>query len=63
MIGFGVYTQGSQSDKRYINVVDCETNEIVKQVDVTGKSERSIGKIEDGLNINLNHNKYYTVIV
>lgn len=35
------------------------TRKVVHEVDVTGKSERQIDKIVDGMMINLNHDKYW----
>lgn len=46
--------------KRYIKVISYETKEVVEKIDVTGRSEREIERCERGLNINLNHDKYYT---
>ena len=36
---------------------------IVKTIDVTNKSDSQIDKIEDGMNINLDHDKYFTIIL
>jgi len=38
-------------------------NEIVNKFDVTDKSEAQISRFEDGLNINMDHNNYYTEII
>ena len=45
----------------YLEITEFSTGNVVKRIDVTGKSERTIDKIDDGLNINLNHDKYYTI--
>lgn len=44
--------------KTYLEIVRDKDSKVVKRLDVTGKSERSIEKIEDGINVNLNHNEY-----
>jgi len=46
--------------KKYLEVVKSDTEEVVKSIDVTDSSDRSIEKMEIGLNINLNHGQYYT---
>lgn len=46
----------------YIEVVSIKGDHIVKRIDVTGRNERSIDKVEAGLNINLAHDLYYTRI-
>jgi hypothetical protein len=47
--------------KNYICVVRYSNGEIVKKVDVTGKGERMVDKVDRGMNINLNHDEFYTV--
>ena len=44
--------------KTYIEVRKWDDT-VVHRVDVTGKSERSIMRVENGMAINLNHNLYY----
>ncbi len=34
-------------------------HKIIHEIDVTGKSEHSISRIVDGMEINLNHEQYY----
>ena len=46
----------------YIEIIEFKTKKVTKRFDVTGKNERMIDKFDDGLNINLNHDKYYTLI-
>lgn len=46
-----------------IQVIETETGHVEHQIDVSDKSERQIEKVEDGLNINLNHEVYHTLIV
>lgn len=45
---------------RSIDVVDCETDEVVSRVNVAGKSERMIDRVEAGMAINMNHERYFT---
>lgn len=35
---------------------------LVKRFDVTGSSERTIDRTEDGMNINLNHDEFLTIV-
>ena len=44
-----------------IEVVSYETGHVVKVIDTTGKSERQINRIDDGLNRNMGE-KFYTKI-
>jgi hypothetical protein len=45
---------------KYLEIIKDKTNEVVKRLDVTSKGERMIDKIENGMNINLNHDEYST---
>ena len=45
-----------------IEIISFKTKKIVKIIDCKGKSERYINKVDDGININLNHQEYYTLI-
>lgn len=45
---------------KYIEIKEFGTNKVVKRFDVTGKSERTIDRFDDGLNRQLNHEKFYT---
>ena len=47
---------------KYIEIIEYKTFKVVKRFDVTGKPGRMIDKFDCGLNINLNHDKYYTSI-
>lgn len=50
--------------KKYIEIVQHGVIEkVVKRIDVTSESERTIDKIETGLNINLNHESYFTRVI
>lgn len=44
----------------YLEIRKRENDEVVKRIDVTDKSERQIDRCEMGMNINLNHEEYYT---
>jgi len=46
-----------------IVIKEYETDKILKKIDCNGMSEKEIDKFDDGLNINLNHELYYTEIV
>lgn len=48
--------------KKYIEIRRHDNDEVIHRVDVTGKSDRSVERIDDGMNINLNHSEYYTNI-
>lgn len=45
---------------KYIEIKKYDDEKVVKRLDVTDKSDRDIDRIEKGMNINLNHDKYYT---
>ena len=44
--------------KRELRIVQIDGMKVVKAIDVTGKLDREIGKIERGMNINLDHNRF-----
>jgi len=46
-----------------IEIVDYKTSEIIQVINCAGKTERQVNKIDDGLNINLNHSEYFTRII
>lgn len=46
---------------KYIEITEFGTDKVVKRVDVTGKTENTITIIDNGMNRNLNHDKFYTV--
>ena len=50
-----------QTQSYYIEVRELETDKVVKRMGP--HNERRAERIDDGLNHNLNHDKYYTVIV
>jgi len=49
--------------KKVIEIRKYQGDEVVRAVDVTGKSDRQIDKIESGIMRNMNHEEYYTEIV
>ena len=46
------------SKYQYLEIVRHFDSKVIKRVDVTGHSERSIDKVEGGMNRNLNHFDY-----
>lgn len=46
--------------KTYIEIVEKKTQKPVHRIDVSGRSESAIAKVENGVNINLNHSDFYT---
>ncbi len=50
-------------DKHVIEIVETDTGLVVKEIDVTAKSDRQREKVDDGLQINLNHDRYFTRLV
>jgi hypothetical protein len=48
------------TDKWKIKVIDAESGEVVKTMETA--TERAANRIDDGLNINLNHERFYTLI-
>lgn len=44
---------------RYLEIVHTEDSKVVKRLNVTGQGERSVDRIEMGMNINLNHKEYH----
>jgi len=44
----------------YLEIISFKTKKVVKRFNVTHLNERMIDKMDDGLNINLNHIEYYT---
>lgn len=45
---------------KYIEIKRRLDEEVVKRLDVSTLTEKSAERIEMGMNINLNHNEYYT---
>ena len=44
-----------------VNLINSETGEVEKVFEA--QTKRAAERIDDGLNINLNHDKYYTEVV
>lgn len=49
--------------KTTIEVREYGTDKAIHSVDVSGKSRSHIDRVERGMNINLNHDKFYTAEV
>lgn len=45
----------------YVDVIDRDTEEVTDRIGPM-KSERGAGRVEDGMNINMNHDQYFTQI-
>lgn len=43
-----------------IEIVDRETREVIESFDVEGDTDRAIDKLEAGININLDHQRFLT---
>ena len=50
----------AMSETYKIKVIKADTGEVVKTLEAT--TERSAERVERGLNRNMNHDSYYTVI-
>lgn len=46
----------------YLEIKSYQDGKVVKRIDITGKSETNVAKIDNGININLNHAEFYTFI-
>ncbi len=46
--------------KRFIQVVEYDSGNVIHAVDVSDKSERAADRVMDGMDRNLNHEKFYT---
>lgn len=44
---------------KYLEIKKYENNEVVKRIDVSDSSDRTIERVESGMNMNLNHEQYY----
>ena len=47
---------------KYIEIIKFDNNAIIKRIDVSDSGSRSIDRIKSGININLNHDEFHTVI-
>jgi hypothetical protein len=50
-------------EKRIVEIVETATGKVVKTVDVSGHGSRGVEKVEDGMNRNLDHERFFTRIV
>lgn len=50
-------------DKWCIRIMNAETDEVEHVLAPEGKSRNLAEKIEDGVNVNLDHERYYTDVV
>lgn len=50
------------SKRKYLEVVAFDGDRVVKRLDMTRKPERHVDKVDDGMNINLDHENYFTRI-
>lgn len=46
----------------FVQVVDRKTNRVENSIDC-GSDEKKASKVDDGVNINLDHDRYYTKVV
>ena len=46
--------------KRYIEVVEYESEKVIHKVDVSDKSERQAERVMDGMDRQINNEKFYT---
>ena len=44
----------------FVEIVRFSNGEVVDKIDVSGRNERYIERCEAGININLNHEEYFT---
>lgn len=45
---------------KYLEIVEYADDKVVLRIDVTGRSETNIDRIDNGMNRNLNHQEYFT---
>ncbi len=48
--------------EKYIDIIEHSTGNVVEQIDVSGRSDRQVERVDNGININMNHEMYYTLI-
>lgn len=48
------------TDTWKVKVIDAESGDVVKMFEAA--TERAANRLDDGLNINLNHSEFYTLI-
>lgn len=47
------------ANKKYLEIIQTKDEKVVKRMDVSTQSERSIDRLERGMNINLNQTDYH----
>jgi len=47
--------------KYYVDIIKTETGEVSREIDCC-TSYKKVERVENGVNINLNHNEYHTEI-
>lgn len=47
---------------KYIEIKEFKTKKVVKRIDVSGETDKVIDRLNNGMNINLNTEEYYTII-
>lgn len=50
------------TERYFVEVVDYETEEVVDRIKVDG-TKRKAERVERGVNINMNHDRYFTRVV
>lgn len=45
---------------KYIEIIETDSEKVVKRIDITNHTQCSADRIENGANINLNHDDYHT---
>ena len=46
---------------KYLEIKNWEDGGVLRRIDVSAKTDRSIDKLESGMNINLNQDQFYTL--
>lgn len=46
---------------KYIEIKNWKDSGVLRRICVTNKTQRSIEKVEEGININLNQDDFYTI--
>lgn len=51
-----------KTEYKYIEVKEMISGKVVKRIDVSDRSDRQADVIESGMNRNMNHKDYFTII-
>lgn len=46
--------------KKYLEIVSYLNDQVIRRFDVTKESEHNANRLDRGVNINMNHEDYYT---